>query len=48
MKLRQFWKVMMWWSKEKRRHPLYKKIHLDDISKVENIAIKKHERRKKK
>ena len=48
MKLRQFWKVMMWWSKERSRHPLYKKIRLDDISKVESMAIQKHERRKKK
>ena len=44
MKLRQFWKVMMWWSKGKRHHPLYKKIRLDDISKVEYMAKQKHER----
>jgi hypothetical protein len=48
MKLRQFWKVMMWWSKEVRHHPLYKKIRLDDISKVEYMAKQKHERRIKK
>ena len=44
MKLRQFWKVMMWWSKEVRHHPLYKKIRLDDISKVEYMQHQKHER----
>lgn len=44
MKLRQFWKVMMWWSKCVRHHPLYKKITLDDISKVQNLAKQKHER----
>ena len=45
MKLRQFWKVMMWWSKERRRHPMYRKIHLDDISRVEHMMKEKHERR---
>ena len=44
MKLRQFWKVMMWWSKGVMHHPLYKKIRLDDISKVEYMAKQKHER----
>ena len=39
---------MMWWSKEVRHHPLYKKIHLDDISKVEYMAKQKHERNKSK
>jgi len=46
MKLRQFWKVMRWWSKEKRHHPWYKKITLDDISRVGHLAKEKHERRK--
>ena len=48
MKLRQFWKAMMWWSKGVMHHPLYKKIRLDDISKVEYMAKQKHERRIKK
>lgn len=44
MKLRQFWKAMMWWSKEKRHHPYYKRITLDDISRVEYMQKQKHER----
>lgn len=45
MTLRKFWKAMMWWSKGVRHHPFYKKISLDDISKVEYLANKKHEKR---
>lgn len=48
MKLRQFWKVMMWWSKEKRHNPLYRMIRLDDITRVQYMAKQKHERRMKK
>lgn len=48
MKLRQFWKAMMWWSKEKRYNPLYRMIRLDDISKVEYLAKQKHEKMRKK
>ena len=45
MKLRQFWKAMMWWGRGRRHHPLYKRITLDDISKVQYLSSKKHERR---
>lgn len=45
MKLRQFWKAMMWWSRGRTRHPFYKKISLDDISKVEYMAKQKHEKK---
>lgn len=47
MKLRQFWKVMMWLKKCKGHHPLYKKISLDDITRVQYMAKQKHERRMK-
>ena len=45
MTLRKFWKAMMWWSKGRRHHPLFKKITLDDISRVQYLANKKHEKR---
>lgn len=44
MKLRQFWKVMMWWSRGRYRHPLYRKVRLDDIARVETMAKQKHDR----
>lgn len=48
MKLRQFWKAMMWCSKGVAHHPFYKKIRLDDICRVQYMAEQKHERRRKK
>jgi len=45
MKLRQFWKAMMWYSKGERHNPLYKKLRLDDIGKVAHLAKQKHERK---
>ena len=47
MKLRQFYKAMKWYSKGKTHHPYYKRITLLDISEVEYMAEKKHERRMK-
>ena len=44
MTLRKFYKAVMWMSKGKRHHPFYKRIRLDDISKVEYMAKQKHER----
>lgn len=48
MKLRQFWKAMMWLKKCVPHNPLFKKVTLDDISKVEYMAKQKHERGVKK
>ena len=44
MKLRQFWKAIMWWNKGRAHHPYFRKITLDSISDVEIIRGMKHER----
>lgn len=44
MTLRKFWKVMKWWSQGRTRHPLYRKVSLDDIARVETMAKQKHDR----
>jgi hypothetical protein len=44
MKLRQFWKAIMWWNKGRAHHPYFRKITLDTISDVEIIRGMKHER----
>lgn len=45
MTLRKFWKAMKWWSRGCDRSPLYRKIGLGDVARVEALAMEKHERR---